>query len=398
MSPQPSPETTGNTESTRRANPAGRPGRWKRRALLAAASLILSFLVCEMAVRLLFSDDDLNRQYYSTLSYHVNEGYELVPNTEESVPGYRVRINSLGYRDQEFPAEKPPGTFRILVLGDSVVFGPRVNLEETFTKRLEARLRAQDGGPYEVINGGNPDTGMGELLRIFQKRDLQVQPDLVLVCFYLNDSRPPVGFRSEFTGGDSIVRGMQKYPGLRRSLFFSWAYGKYYQALMARRLAGGPNPNLPFRRRMQWVELFENGAWREHPAALNELIEAAEFDWGAAWRPETWPEVEEQFRALDHLCREHRIRPVLVPMPVSVQVHASVHRTEPQEHLARTARALGWPFYDPLPGLLRARGGPPLFDDHCHFTVAGHEEMAGLLFQFLNASLLETVPASEVGP
>src|SRR5262245_29159034 len=55
---------------------------------------------------------------------------------------YTAYTNALGLRDYEFAEEKPPGTYRIVVVGDSVTFGPGVGLDETFAKRLERKLAA----------------------------------------------------------------------------------------------------------------------------------------------------------------------------------------------------------------------------------------------------------------
>jgi len=365
------------------APPAGkarRGRRWHRRLALVAASLLLSALVGEVVTRLFFSDEMLNVTAYPFQAYHVNEGYELIPNTEEG----NVRINSLGYRDRERTLRPDPGTTRVLIVGDSVVFGPGVELEQTFPTRLEEKLRAERTRPLEVLNGGNPDTGLTEILRIFRKRDLRMEPAVVILCFYLNDSRPPMGFRSEFVGGSPVVRFMKRNPWLRRSIFFSSAYFLYYNAAIRREVR-----KLPISLRTQWAELFQQEhLWRTDPVALTELIAAAQYDWGAAWRPETWPKVESQLAQFDALSRAHGIRMGLAIMPVKVQVYGAVVRDEPQKRLTRIAEALGWPCLDLLPGLIEQRDGERIFNDHCHFGPHGHELVAGMFLEFLSSPKL----------
>ncbi len=57
--------------------------------------------------------------------------------------GVPVRINNLGFRDRrDYDLAKPPGTFRILVLGDSVTFGHGSHFETTYPYLLEQRLKA----------------------------------------------------------------------------------------------------------------------------------------------------------------------------------------------------------------------------------------------------------------
>jgi hypothetical protein len=63
----------------------------------------------------------------------------------------RLQLNSLGLRDVERELAKPAGTFRIGLLGDSMVEAAQVGQEATFGAIAERRLRA-DGYNLELIN------------------------------------------------------------------------------------------------------------------------------------------------------------------------------------------------------------------------------------------------------
>src|ERR1041385_2728762 len=80
------------------------------------------------------------------------------PNSSEFLMGVDVKINSLGQRNQEISTNKPPGTFRIVALGDSTTEGWGVHFDETYTKLLEKYLNASPPSSrwknYEVINTG----------------------------------------------------------------------------------------------------------------------------------------------------------------------------------------------------------------------------------------------------
>lgn len=91
-----------------------------------------------------------------------------------------VAINSHGLRDVEHDEAKPPGVFRILVLGDSYMEGIQVELEKTFPRVLERELAARR---VEVINASVADWGTDNQLVYFRERGRRYSPDLVLLAF-----------------------------------------------------------------------------------------------------------------------------------------------------------------------------------------------------------------------
>jgi len=110
--------------------------------------------------------------------------YELRPN---SYIGTGMRTNEHGFRDDSFEKEKPVGTFRIAVLGDSITYGWNLIHEELYTEVLEEKLNALYDQRFEVcnfaINGYNAEQE-AELLRT---RVLDFDPDLVLIGYCGND-------------------------------------------------------------------------------------------------------------------------------------------------------------------------------------------------------------------
>jgi hypothetical protein len=101
--------------------------------------------------------------------------------------GQTVEFNSLGMRDVEHPQPKPPGTFRILVLGDSFMEALQVPLEASFHRQLEHRLRALTGRPIEVMNGAVSGWGTDDHLEYLTRHGVTFAPDLVIVAMTLHN-------------------------------------------------------------------------------------------------------------------------------------------------------------------------------------------------------------------
>lgn len=118
-----------------------------------------------------------------------SRGQRLAAGYEGWFAGVPVAINRLGFRDpREYSIEKPPGTFRILVLGDSVTFGHGATFETTYPFLLEQRLKAwRPDVRWEVWNLGVPGYNTRQELAYLQEVGPRFQPDLVVIGFYPND-------------------------------------------------------------------------------------------------------------------------------------------------------------------------------------------------------------------
>lgn len=101
-----------------------------------------------------------------------------------------ARINNLGLRGEDVAARKPPGTFRVLALGDSRTFGFAVGQDDSYPAQLERVLRSRDpDGRFEVLNAGRHGYSSYQGLRFLQREGLPLEPDVVTVAFGFNDRR-----------------------------------------------------------------------------------------------------------------------------------------------------------------------------------------------------------------
>jgi len=96
--------------------------------------------------------------------------------------------NSRGYRDEERSLAKPPGTHRIVALGDSFAWGAGVEFEDAYPQRLERMLRRRRRERWEVVNLARPGMNTVEEAAQLAGEGFAYDPDLVLLGYCLNDS------------------------------------------------------------------------------------------------------------------------------------------------------------------------------------------------------------------
>ena len=114
-------------------------------------------------------------------------GKRLVPGFSGEHTGVQVSINSHGMRDREYDAHEPPGSLRILALGDSWTFGVGMNNQDTWPKRLEALLTTPER-PAAVMNTGVSGYETYHEALYYKELAPQFEHDLVLVGIYpVND-------------------------------------------------------------------------------------------------------------------------------------------------------------------------------------------------------------------
>lgn len=133
----------------------------------------------------------------STLAYICNPliGATFAPDKKMKSVGREycvdVETNSLGFRDKEWQISKPPGVFRVVVLGDSFMAGLQVPFKNLFTARLEAKLNAVSSKKrFEVLNFGMPEMGTVQEYETLKHYAISYHPDLVILAVFLqNDIR-----------------------------------------------------------------------------------------------------------------------------------------------------------------------------------------------------------------
>jgi lysophospholipase L1-like esterase len=280
------------------------------------------------------------------------------------------RINADGFRGPLRARPKAPGTFRILVLGDSLAFGYGVAESESFPAALEALLEERiPSAAVEVVNlgvgGYNPFNEAALLADV----GVSYEPDLVLVQFCINDLNDP---RLHF---DASTR-------LRLGAIPDAAFPDPSQ-----RGQGSERPSRVERwcRSLRLCSLLDDAwlAWRAQ-APDGEALHAAMAPF------ETLPPGPER-RWVEGLYREMAERSA--SLGAGFAVLAFPHRGQLEEgpqagiqqQLVTLGREQGWATVDLLPAFRRAaaqREGP-LFLDLWHPSATGHRVAAEAIAESL---------------
>jgi lysophospholipase L1-like esterase len=127
------------------------------------------------------------------------------PGFEIKGANIHIKINSLGFRGEEFSKTKPPGTVRIVALGASTTFSSEASSNAAiWTARLQDKLRrANPNRNIEVINAAVGGYVSDDNLRNLRSRVLPLDPDLVIYYEANNeivrDTRE-LAMREGFTG------------------------------------------------------------------------------------------------------------------------------------------------------------------------------------------------------
>jgi hypothetical protein len=150
-----------------------------------------------LAMRLLGKPSDWVRFDAANVAYHINGDFlmfALKPNVNRRIFGQPFVTNAQGFRDGPFTVEKPPRTFRVVVLGSSIDMGWGVGNGESYVDLLETWLNAhakEIGTPrrFEVLNFAVAAYSPMQRLEVYRRKAAAYHPDLVLYSATLLDTR-----------------------------------------------------------------------------------------------------------------------------------------------------------------------------------------------------------------
>ncbi|MEZ4753898.1 MAG: hypothetical protein R3A13_06250 [Bdellovibrionota bacterium] len=276
-----------------------------------------------------------------------------------------VRVNSLGFRGEELKP-KQENEYRILFLGDSITIGDYLREEDVFPWITQAKL--QERFPDKKISiavAAITNLGLEEELALLAEKGLSTQPDVVVLNFYLNDSRPPWGFAGE-TGNRGWLR---KHSILAETIYTNLLESNWKQEQQELRFG--------------WLNKQNTLAWKNDRKAFLKLAKSARYDWGAAWETDSWEIVQQGFQELKSLADKSGFKVLVSILPVSFQVYADFIEDSPQQKLKEISKTNNFSSLDLLP-ILRRHNDQDLFFDQCHPKPIANKIIAEALSDLIN--------------
>ncbi len=215
----------------------------RREIALIAASVVFAGVIAEIGLRMAEISYPVFHKLEALRGWAPRPDITGVWMTEGKA---YIANNKEGFRDRDHAIAKPPGVFRIAVIGDSMTEALAVPVEQTYWSILEQRLNAcgvNSGRTVEVLTFGVSGHGTAQERLTLGNNALKYAPDLVLLAF--------------FTGND-VLNNERALDGHKDRVYFVLEDG-------ALRLDDSNTGTTRFRLKMLWR------------GALNGLINASQL-------------------------------------------------------------------------------------------------------------------------
>ncbi len=284
-------------------------------------------------------------------------------------PAGPLATNGIGLRDTAYNEN---AEVKVLLLGDSVSWGNGINdVRRVYPYVLERRLAKRGvSRSVEVINAGVPGYSTFQELRYLELYGLQLDPDVIVLQFCLNDVVERYRALAEYGGNDYFL-------GIDTRAAVGGLYGK-----MLRNSRAFENLVRFLQRRVRDYEEY-----RGENLARDDLSRENE---------RAWQQVMAEIDGVRVVAAKNSIPLVLLIAPYRFQLSSPATLRQPQDRLLAYSGEHGLPVIDLLPDFAEAKGvtAGTLFIDPTHFSPAGHALAARSAARTL-AVIIETLPGKQ---
>lgn len=191
--------------------------------LLVAASLVVSLLIIELALRFL------------TPSVKIKNGKPVREQVAERPKRYYVPTTANSLRGNTSSIDKPNDTFRISVVGDSFTFAPKMQYFDAFPFKLQTFLQGNPAAKrIEVRSYGTPGASTKDEVALVENA-LTAKSDLIVLEITLNDPQlepfrkaPPAFTPDQATSPiKKLLYSSALYRFVAQRLFNAQSYQRY---------------------------------------------------------------------------------------------------------------------------------------------------------------------------
>jgi hypothetical protein len=159
-----------------------------RKLLAIAATLVLVVLGAEAFIRLFVEVEQQVIFRDPVLGMRAARSFEGEVWANESQRPVLLRFHRDGFRGPDRPYEKPAGTRRIAVLGDSMIEAVATYEEATLVAQLEALLgETHPETTWEVMNFGVSSGSTASELIVYRELVREYDPDLVICAYFVGN-------------------------------------------------------------------------------------------------------------------------------------------------------------------------------------------------------------------
>ena len=177
---------------------------------LMGIAMLIALVGAEIVVRV-FAPQATLKQHGGYVAVPGTPYFLLQPNFRQEIrdrlSAYTFATNSYGIRDIPFDSAAPHSR-RVLFLGDSFTEGFGVDLEDTFVKQFERRLRQTTGDDWQALNLAIAGGSTFDEVFAYRTKGVPLAHQYVVLCVYLgNDITDNLQFQTRSRDGQRPARG-----------------------------------------------------------------------------------------------------------------------------------------------------------------------------------------------
>lgn len=197
--------------------------------LLVIVSLVISFIVAELAVRLILPQDKV----VTWLEMHP-DGFMMNQKGGKASQEHNGNLINYSFTDTRLRGSETNSDLaskKVLAMGDSFTFGLLLQEENSYIKLLNECLRNAGSDSVEILNGGVGGAGLADWPAWLEYNGANIDPDVILYFMNIHDLERALSKNIYVLKEDSLIKSQRWRPSetmqsLGRQNWYRWLQGK----------------------------------------------------------------------------------------------------------------------------------------------------------------------------